>query len=281
MNEFTVAVQGQFPTELFGVDSGGEGRCIVLVHGWPSSERSWQQVSQKLVAAGYRVIAYDRRGFGRSGKPASGYDYDTFAADLHQVLTSRGVDDAVLVGFSMGGGEVARYIGTHRGRGVSAAVLVAAIPPCLDANLPDNPEGGFTAEAATEMQQGLQGDPEGFLRGFLGNFYSIPDQDGARLMVDPAVVQEALGIAHQCHMDALSAAIRLWLTDFRADLDGCQVPMLVVHGLGDQIVPFAVSGARIAGLVPRTTTVTIPDGPHGLLASHPEQVAQAIIDFLA
>lgn len=286
MTEFTVATGGHYPTELLGTDSGGVGRPVVLIHGWPSSQQSWQPIAERLLAAGHRVISYDRRGFGRSGKPAEGYDYETFTDDLDALITELDLRDAVLVGFSMGGGEVARYIARERAQSnsgsprVGAGVFVAAIPPCLDADLADNPEGAFTAAAATQMQDGLMGDPEGFLRGFLGNFYAIPSGDGPRLMVGEDVIDEALRIAKQGRLEALSACIRLWLTDFRTDLAAFDVPTLVIHGLGDQIVPFAASGARIGGLVPQATTVTIPDGPHGLLASHLEQVAQAILDFL-
>ncbi|WIY82614.1 alpha/beta hydrolase [Propionimicrobium sp. PCR01-08-3] len=269
------------PTELYYRDSKGPGRPIVLVHGWPASEASWNQITPVLQEAGYRVIAYDRRGFGRSGKPGSGYDYDTFASDLDELLIKLDLSDAVLVGFSMGGGEVARYIGKYGTGRVTAACFIGAITPCNDATLPDNPDGAFTPDAAAEMQSGLLADPVGFLKGFLTNFYSVPaDGDQTRLMVPAAEIDHSIMIAQQGNVNALACCIPLWLTDFRQDLAKFTVPALVIHGQGDQIVPFAASGARMPQYLDDVTVKPIPDGPHGLLASHPDVVARELLAFL-
>lgn len=266
--------------ELYYRDSGGPGRPLVLIHGWPASAASWDAVADRLEEAGYRVIAYDRRGFGHSDHAETGYDYDTFASDLNDLMAELDLIDAVLVGFSMGGGEVARYVANHGTGRVTGAILIAAITPALDASLPDNLDGGFTPDAAAGMQAGLRENPNGFLTEFLTNFFSVPADGGARLMVPQETVLSSIEVAHQASLDALATSIELWLTDFRADLAALGVPTLVIHGDGDQIVPIQVSGARIPQYVPQAKVVRIADGPHGLLASHPEQVADAMLDFL-
>ena len=277
-----VTTSGSHATEIYYRDSKGPGRPIVFIHGWPASEASWNRVTPALQEAGYRIIAYDRRGFGRSGKPGSGFDYDTFASDLDQLLTRLDVVDAVLVGFSMGGGEVARYIANHGTSRVTAACFVGAITPCLDATLADNPDGAFTPDAAAEMQSGLLADPVGFLTGFLTNFYSIPTADGGtRLVVPEQQIASSIGIAQQVNVNALAACIPLWLTDFRADLAKLDIPTLVIHGEGDQIVPFAASGARMPQFVKQAIVRPLAFGPHGLLASHPDDVSSALLEFLA
>lgn len=276
----TLFTAGSHPTQLNYTDTQGPGRPVVLIHGWPASEQSWDRIAPALVQAGHRVIGYDRRGFGHSGQPDGGYDYDTFATDLDAVLTELDVVDAVLVGFSMGGGEVARYLANHGTARITGAVFIASITPCLDVSLPDNPDGGFTPEAAAGMQAGLRADPEGFLTQFLTNFYSVPDDSQARLMVPIEQVESSVEVAKQAQLDALARCIRLWLTDFRADLAAVSVPTLVIHGDGDQIVPFPVSGARMPKYVPQAELQVIQSGPHGLLASHPDQVAAALVEFL-
>ncbi len=262
-----VTTSGSHATEIYYRDSKGPGRPIVFIHGWPASEASWNRVTPALQEAGYRIIAYDRRGFGRSGKPGSGFDYDTFASDLDQLLTRLDVVDAVLVGFSSR---------------VTAACFVGAITPCLDATLADNPDGAFTPDAAAEMQSGLLADPVDFLTGFLTNFYSIPTADGGtRLVVSEQQIDASIGIAQQANVNALAACIPLWLTDFRADLAKLDIPTLVIHGEGDQIVPFAASGARMPQFVKQAVLRPLAFGPHGLLASHPDDVSSALLEFLA
>lgn len=278
----TITTGGEHPVELYYTDSGGPGRPIVLVHGWPASEKSWQAIAEQLTAAGHRVIGYDRRGFGQSSQPTGGYDYDVFADDLDALLAELDVVDAVLVGFSMGGGEVARYVARHGTGRITGAAFIAAITPCLDVTLADNPDGGLTPEAAAGMQEGLRADPEGFLTGFLLNFYSVPDEaEGNHLLVPDAQIASAVEVAKQASLDALATSIELWLTDFRQDLAALEVPTLVIHGDGDQIVPFQVSGKRMPQHVPDADVIVIEHGPHGLLHSHPYQVGQALLDFVS
>lgn len=277
----TLLTKKKDPLEIYYRDSKGRGRPIVFIHGWPGSEATWNQVTERIQEAGYRAIAYDRRGFGLSEKAGAGCDYDTFAGDLDDLINHLDLHDAVLVGFSMGGGEVARYLGSYDGDRVSAACFVSAITPCLDATLEDNPKGAFTAEAAQQMQSDLLADPEEFLRGFLTNFYSAADQDkGSTLMVAPAVIERSLAIAQQADIRALSETIPLWLTDFRPDLAKLNVPVLVIHGEGDQVVPFSASGARMPEVLSNVVLEAIQDGPHGLLASHPAEVSRALLEFL-
>ena len=276
----SLTTRGVHPTHLHYTDTEGPGRPIVLIHGWPASEKSWDRVAATLEDAGYRVIAYDRRGFGRSGEPHEGYDYDTFAADLDDLLTELDVVDAVLAGFSMGGGEVARYLAKYGTGRVTGAVFVAAITPALDTSLADNPDGGLSQEAAAGMQATFSDNPEVFLTDFLMKFYSVPF-DGGRLMAPKEQVIISLEVANQANLQALETSIGLWLTDFRADLASVSVPTLVIHGDGDQIVPFEVSGKRMPQYVPQAEVTVIAEGPHGLLASHPDQVAAAILEFLA
>ena len=277
----TLTTTGSNPTVLSYSATEGAGRPVVLIHGWPASELSWRAISDALQGAGFRVIAYDRRGFGHSGQPAEGYDYDTFAADLNDLLTALDLVDAVLVGFSMGGGEVARYVANYGTSRITGAAFVSAITPCLDASLPNNPDVGFSPEAAAGMQAGLRDDPEGFLAGFLTNFYSVPGEGEPRLMVPREQVSAAIEVAKQASLDALATCIELWLTDFRADLAAMSVPTLVIHGDSDQIVPFAVSGQRMPHFVPHAEVHVISEGPHGVLASHPDEVAAALLAFLA
>lgn len=276
----TFTTTGSNPTELHYTDTGGPGRPIVLIHGWPASLQSWDRITPALEQAGFRVVAYDRRGFGHSGQPEGGYDYDTFAADLHDLLTRLDLVDAILVGFSMGGGEVARYVANYGTGRITGAVFIAAITPALDASLPDNPEGGFTPDAAAGMQARLRDNPEAFLTIFLTNFYSIPG-GGGRLMVAPEQVSASVEVARQASLGALATSIQLWLTDFRQDLAAMGVPTLVIHGAGDQIVPFEVSGRRMPQYVPQAEVRVVAEGPHGLLASHPDEVSAAMLEFLS
>ena len=262
-----ITTGGNHPTELYFTDSGGNGRPVVLIH-------SWHGVASTLIAAGHRVVAYDRRGFGHSGKPADGYDYNTFAADLDALLVARDLRNVCLVGFSMGGGEVARYLGSRGDERVTAAAFIAAIPPCLDLGI--DPDGGFTAEAAHEMQESLRANPVAFYREFVTNFYSTP----AGLTVPQARVDKSVDIAELADIEAAATCIELWLTDFRDDVASIDVPVLVVHGDGDQIVPIEASGARMPRYANQSKLVTIPGGPHGLLASHTSEVATALVEFL-
>ena len=270
-----VGTDGRTPVDLYYEDHG-EGRPVVLIHGWPLSNRSWEAQIGPLVDAGHRVVAYDRRGFGWSSQPFNGYEYDTLAADLAALIDHLDLRDITLVGFSMGGGEVARYIGTHGTGRVRQAVFAAAIPPALKKTA-DNPDGGVTDELLGQFQTGVRADRASFLDGFMTNFFSA----GGELKVSEPQRRYALDIAAWASPKATHDCIAAWGTDFRADLKRCDVPVLVIHGDSDAIVPLEVSGARTAELVPVARLVVIYGGPHGINASHAERFNRELLAFLA
>ena len=262
--------------QLAYTDSGGDGRPVVLIHGWPLSGASWSEQVPALTAAGYRVITYDRRGFGDSDKPADGYDYDTFAEDLAGLLEGLQVTDATLVGFSMGGGEVARYLGSRGSERVRSAVLAGAVPPYL-LKTDDNPDGGLGDEDVEGMKQGVRDDREGFLDGFTRDFFSAGDS----LKVSEEQRREALQLAAPARDEAVVACIDAFgRTDFREDLAAIDVPVLVIHGDADAIVPLEVSGRRSADALSDATLHVVAGGPHGFNVSHAEELNTALLDFL-
>jgi non-heme chloroperoxidase len=256
----------------------GSGRPVVLIHGWPLSGRSWEYQLAPLVDAGYRVITYDRRGFGSSSQPWTGYDYDTFAGDLNELLTTLDVQDATLVGFSMGGGEVARYISRHGTERVHSAVFVSAVPPYLYKS-DDNPDGGLDDATIEQFQQGVIGDRIAFVEGFVEMFLAAGDTTD---LVSEAqkryLVQIASSASAKGTLDCVNAFGR---TDFRGDLARVDVPTLVIHGDSDGIVPFEVSGKRTHETVAGSELVLIEGGPHGLNATHAPQFNAALLAFLA
>ena len=262
---------------LHYTDTGGEGRPVVLIHGWPLTGLSWADQEGALVDSGYRAIAYDRRGFGGSDKPETGYDYDTFAADLAGLLDGLDLTDVTLVGFSMGGGEVARYLGTHGAERVHSAVLAAAVPPYL-LKTDDNPDGGLGDEDVQGMIDGVTADREGFLDQFTTAFFSA---DG-ELKVTEDQRQQAIALEATAADAALAGCIAAFArTDFRADLAKIAVPTLVIHGDSDGTVPFEVSGKRSAEALVDATLVVVKDAPHGLNVSHKDQFNAALLEFLA
>lgn len=254
----------------------GSGKPVVLIHGWPLSGRSWEKQVPILLAEGYRVITYDRRGFGDSSKPTFGYNYDTFAEDLHKLVTKLDLGDTALVGFSMGGGEVARYLGTYGSERVSKAAFLAAIPPFL-LKTPDNP-AGIDGSVFDGIKAGIAADRLAFLAVFFANFYNV-DVFGGKRVSDQAVQfswNVAAGASPKGTLDCVSA----WLTDFRKDLSKIKVPTLVIHGDADRIVPVDASGKRTHELVKGSRFVIIKDAPHGLNLTHAEQVNDLLIEFL-
>ncbi|HEX7287618.1 MAG TPA: alpha/beta hydrolase [Candidatus Angelobacter sp.] len=261
--------------ELYYEDHG-KGNPVVLIHGWPLSGRSWEKQTRALVDAGYRVITYDRRGFGHSSKPAIGYDYETFAEDLRRLIIRLRLRDVTLVGFSMGGGEVARYLGRYGTRGVSNAVFVSAIPPFLF-KTHDNPEG-VEGSVFEGIKQGIAADRMAFLSQFLTNFYNV-DVLGGRLISDQ-VVQFSWAIAAGASPRGTIDCVNAWLTDFRKDLKRIDIPTLVIHGDSDRIVPLAASGKRTAEMVQRGRLVVVEGGPHGLTWTHADQVNRELLNFL-
>lgn len=258
-------------------DSGGDGRPVVLIHGWPLSGASWNDTVPALTAAGLRVITYDRRGFGQSDPAPDGrYDYDALASDLAALLERLDLRDASLVGFSMGGGEVARYVGTHGEDRLRSIAFAAAIPPWL-LKSDENPDGGLPRADAEGMQAALRADREGFLDEFTRNFFSA---DG-ELKVTQEQRRAALALTAQADLDAAVTCIASWLEDFTADVATVTVPTLVIHGDSDAIVPFEVSGQRTHDAIPGSELVVIEGGPHGINTSHTEEFNAALVAFLA
>jgi pimeloyl-ACP methyl ester carboxylesterase len=271
-----VGEENSSPVELYYEDHGS-GSPVVLIHGWPLSGRSWENQVPALVSAGYRVITYDRRGFGSSSQPWTGYDYDTFAADLDELLTALDLRDVTLVGFSMGGGEVARYIGNYGTGRVSKAVLAAAVPPYLYQS-EDNPDGGLDDATIQQFEDGVRGDRIAFLEEFTKNFFTAGDRDD--LVSEPSRLYHRDIAAFASPKGTLECIGAFGRTDFREDLEKFDVPTLIIHGDSDGIVPFEVSGRRSHETIPNSSLALIEGAPHGLNATHPEDFNRTLLDFL-
>ena len=270
MTTLTIGTENTNPIELYYEDHGS-GPPVILIHGWPLSGRSWERQLPALVDAGYRVISYDRRGFGASSQPWQGYDYDTLSADLHALLEHLDVRDATLVGFSMGGGEVVRYLSTYGTARVSKAVLAAAVPPYLYQS-EDNPEGGLDDATIADFEAGVKDDRPAFLDGFITAFFSAGDSSD---LVSEAQRSYARTIAvFASPKGTLDCIAALGRTDFRADLAAVTVPTLVIHGGSDGIVPFEVSGRRSHEALADSRLVLIQGAPHGLNVTHRGDVQQ-------
>ena len=276
MPRLAVGTENGTPIELHYEDYGA-GKPVVLIHGWPLSGRSWESQVPALVGGGYRVITYDRRGFGSSSQPWGGYDYDTFAADLDRLLQHLDLREATLVGFSMGGGEVARYLGTYGSERVAKAVLAAAVPPYLY-KAADNPAGALDDATIAGFEASVKSDRLAFLDEFTFGFFSA----GGQLKVSEAQRAYARDIAASASpKGTLECIAAFGRTDFRGDLSKVTVPTLVIHGDSDAIVPFEASGKRSAEAIADSELVVIAGGPHGINATHAKQFNQALLDFLA
>lgn len=277
MTEIT-AHHGLFKdTNLHVDDYGGTGRPVVLIHGWPLSGESWKDQVPALEQAGYRVIAYDRRGFGRSDKPKHGYTYDTLTEDLHAVLTGLDLSDVTLVGFSMGGGEVARYFTKYGAERLHSVVFASAVPPYL-MQTSDNPDGPLTKTEAGQMGAALTANQDSFYDDFITRFFTADGQ----LKVTEAQRQEAIALCGQADKAAALACMTSFgATDFRDDLPRVSVPVLVLHGDGDQTVPFAGSGKRTHEAIIGSELYLIAGAPHGCNTSHPQEFNEALLNFLA
>ena len=264
------------PVGLHIEDSGGGGRPVVLIHGWPLSAEAWAPQVAALVKAGHRVVAYDRRGFGRSDKPDGDYGYDTLADDLQRVLDRCGLQDVTLVGFSMGGGEVARYVTRHGDRRLRGVVFAAAVPPYL-LKTADNPDGPLTLQQAQAMKEGLERDRGAFFDRFTRDFFSA---HGA-LQVSEPQRSEAIVLCQQSDPQAALACVDSFATtDFRADLARVDVPTLVIHGDADAIVPIEGSGRRTHLAIAHSRLVVVSGAPHGLNVSHAQAFNEALLAFL-
>jgi len=258
-------------------DTGGDGRPVVLIHGWPLTGKSWAGQVPEFQAAGFRVVTYDRRGFGDSGKPGTGNDYDTLAADLAAVLDQLDLTDVSLVGFSMGGGEIARYIGTHGQDRLHSVVFASAIPPFL-LKTEDNPDGALGEADVAGMQDGLRADREGFFDSFTTSFFSA---DG-ELKVTEQDRQDALELEKSAELTAAVEDIAAFgKTDFRADLTKVTVPTLVIHGDSDGTVPLEASGQRTHEAIAGSRLHVVAGGPHGITVSHKDEFNRVVLEFLA
>jgi pimeloyl-ACP methyl ester carboxylesterase len=272
----TVGQENSAPIELYYEDHGS-GTPVVLIHGYPLSGTSWEKQTAALLKAGHRVITYDRRGFGQSGKPTTGYDYDTFAEDLRKLVTALDLHDFALVGFSMGGGEVARYLGKYGSEGVSKAVFISAIPPFL-LKTPDNPDG-VEKSVFTGIEAAADADRYAFLNEFFKNFYNTDALLGSR--ISNQAVHASWNVAAGASPTATVECVHTWYTDFREDLRRIDVPTLVIHGDADRIVPIAASGNKTAKLVKGARLVVVEGAPHGLLWTHADRVNPELVSFLA
>ena len=281
MAELTVNKRlfGLKEVQLHVEDHGGPGRPVILIHGWPLSGASWAHQIEALKGAGYRVIAYDRRGFGQSDKPKTGYGYDTLAEDLKGLVDGLELRDVTLVGFSMGGGEVARYVSNYGEEGVRSVVFASAVTPMMMKG-PGNPEGPLDVAKAMKMTAGLTADSEKFYDQFVKDFFSA-NADG-NVLVSEEELQTAIGLCMQASkVAALEAMQSFGITDFREDLKKVTVPTLVIQGDSDGIVPFEGSGRRTHEAIPGSELYLIKGGPHGINASHADEFNQVLIEFLA
>jgi non-heme chloroperoxidase len=275
MPTITVGQENSSDIEIHYEDHGA-GQPVVLIHGYPLSGRGWDKQVPALLEAGYRVITYDRRGFGQSSQPVTGYDYDTFAADLATLLDYLDLHDAVLVGHSMGTGEVTRYLGTRGSARVAKGVLVAPIPPFL-LQTGDNVEG-VPQSLFDGFVQAAQADAPAWMKGFLDNFYNFDTLRGT--LVSDQAFQASWNLAVTASATAAVACIPTWATDFRADLPEIDVPILVIQGDADQVLPLDKTGKRLPALIKDVQLVVIEGGPHAIPWTHAAQVNTALLDFI-
>jgi non-heme chloroperoxidase len=275
MPRITVGTENETPIEIHYEDHGS-GQPVVLIHGYPLNGDSWERQERELLAAGYRVISYDRRGFGRSSQPTTGYDYDTFAADLRALLERLDLHDVILCGFSMGSGEVTRYLGTHGSARVQKAALFGAIPPFL-LKRADNPEG-VDRQVFEDIKAAIVRDRYSYFKDFLDSFYNVdvlaPDR------ISEQAWQASFNVAAGASPYASYACVDTWLTDFRDDLARIDVPTLVVHGTEDRILPIAATADRLPALIADVRLVRVQGGPHNIGWTHPEEVNAALLEFL-
>jgi non-heme chloroperoxidase len=255
----------------------GDGQPVVLVHGFPLSGRSWEKQTAALLEAGYRVITYDRRGFGDSSQPSIGYDYDTFAADLDRLMSELDLRDTILVGFSMGTGEVTRYLGTYGSERVNKAVLLGVIPPFL-LKTEDNPEG-VDGSVFDGIIEAIKADRLAYLTAFYADFYNLDDYLGKR--ISDEVVRDSWNVAAGAGAVGTVSCPPTWITDFRRDLPKIDVPTLVVHGDADRILPIDATARRLPALIADCRLVEIEGAPHGMLWTHAADVNEQLLKFLA
>src|SRR5579859_2750161 len=275
MGKITVGQENSTDIEIYYEDHG-TGQPVVLIHGYPLNGHSWEKQERVLLEAGYRVITYDRRGFGQSSQPATGYDYDTFAADLATLLDHLDLRDAVLAGHSMGTGEVTRYLGRYGSARVAKGVLVSPIPPYLK-QADDNPDG-VPQSLFDGFAQAARADTPAWMKGFLDNFYNIDTLHGT--LISDQAYQASWNLAVTASATAAVACIGTWTTDFRGDLPEIDVPMLVIQGDADQVLPIGKTGQRLPGLIKDMRLVVVEGAPHAIAWTHAAQVNTALLDFI-
>ena len=276
MPYLTVAKENSTNIDLYYEDHG-TGDPVVLIHGYPLNGASWEKQLPVLLAAGRRVITYDRRGFGNSSQPTTGYNYDTFAEDLHQLVRHLKLHKFALVGFSMGGGEVARYIGKYGSKDVTQAVIISGVAPFL-LKTADNPEG-VDGSVFAGIEKAVAADRYAFFTAFFKDFYNTDQLLGKRVSED--AVRASWNVAASASATASLACVPTWHEDFRQDVSRIDVPTLVIHGDSDRIVPFSAAGERTAKLVKGARLVVIKDGPHCISWTHADEVNHELVNFLA
>jgi non-heme chloroperoxidase len=275
MPYLTVGKENSAPIKIHYEDHGG-GQPIVLIHGYPLNGNSWERQERELLAAGYRVISYDRRGFGQSSQPTVGYDYDTFASDLNTLLEHLDLNDIVLAGFSMGTGEVTRYLGTYGSARVRKAALLGTIPPFL-LKRDDNPQG-VDGEVFEGIKAAIVDDRFAYFQDFLNNFYNVDKLGGSR--ISDRAWQASFNVAAGSSPYATYACVDTWLTDFREDVAKIDVPVLVLHGTEDRILPFEATAARLPALIADCKLVAVEGAPHNIGWTYPEEVNGALLEFI-
>jgi non-heme chloroperoxidase len=271
----TVGKENSSKTDLYYEDHGS-GQPVVLIHGYPLSGASWEKQLPVLLNAGHRIITYDRRGFGNSSQPTEGYNYDTFAEDLHKLISHLELREFALVGFSMGGGEVARYLGKYGSKGVSKAVIISGVPPFL-LKTPDNPEG-LDQSVFDGLGKAITADRYAFFTEFFKNFYNTDLLLNKR--VSEQAVQASWNLAAGCSATASLACVPTWHEDFRKDLSKIDVPTLVMHGDADRILPITAAGPRTAKLIKGARLLVVKDGPHCITWTHADEVNAELVNFL-
>ncbi|GAA1190859.1 bromoperoxidase [Streptomyces hebeiensis] len=278
MGYITVGNENSTPVELYYEDQG-EGRPVVLIHGYPLNGHSWERQTRDLLAAGYRVITYDRRGFGKSSKVNSGYDYDTFAGDLNTVLETLDLRDVALVGFSMGTGEVARYVSRFGHERVAKMAFLASLEPFLVAR-DDNPEG-VPRKVFDGIEAAAKGDRYAWYTQFFSDFYDLEENLGSRISQE--AVTASWNVATSSAPVAAHAVVSAWIEDFRADVEAVRdsgKPALILHGTADKILPIDATARRFRQDLPEARYVEIEGAPHGLLWTHADEVNSALRSFL-
>ena len=276
MAYITVGTENSVDVDIFYTDQGS-GQPVVLIHGFPLNGESWGKQQAALLEAGYRVIAYDRRGFGASTKTASGSDYDTFAADLHALIEELELTDAVLVGFSMGTGEIARYLSRYGADRIAKVAFLGSLEPWL-LKTDENPDGAGDQAFFDGTAAAVAEDRHAFLTGFFQDFYNLDDYLGNRISQE--ALDASVAVANQAGNAAIAAAPLTWATDFRADIPAVTVPALILHGTADNILPIDATARRFRELLPEATYVEIDGAPHGLLWTHGAEVNEALLAFL-